>query len=255
MQFGKKRERNLEEEHRPEVIRERMARKGKSSLADAVLGGVDGIVTTFAIVAGSAGGGLSASVVILLGMANLFADGFSMAASNFLSTVSKYEEVKRAQEDESWQIGKYPEGERRELREIFARKGFGGRTLDQIIEVISRNRGVWVDTMIADELNLERSPGSPLTAAIATFTAFLIFGFIPLIPYILFVPQNIVFAVSAGLSALAFILLGSLKGLKLRRSPARSALQTFMVGGIAAAIAYGVGALLRGLFGIVNGSL
>lgn len=253
MQFGNRKQRDLEEEHRPEVIRQRMSKNGKSALGDSVLGGVDGIITTFAVVAGSTGGRLSTQVIVVLGVASLFADGFSMAVSNFLSTSSKREEVKRAREDEAWQIGKYPKGERQEIREIFARKGFGGQTLDQIEEVISRNHGVWVDTMIEDELNLEKHPGNPWTAATATFIAFLVFGFVPLVPYVFSMPEPLAFNVSAGLSGVAFIVLGVIKGLRLGRSPARSGLQTFLIGAFAAVLAYSIGVLLRSLFGVTTG--
>jgi len=246
------RNRDLKEEHRPDKIRERIAaRRGESPLGDAVLGAVDGIVTTFAIVAGSAGGRLSTEVVIVLGLANLIADGFSMAVSNFLGTRSRQEEVDQAKQDESWQIDSYPMGEYREVREIFARKGFRGPTLDRIVEVITRNRDVWIDTMLDEELNLQRVPASPWRAAVVTFIAFDLFGFIPLIPFVFpaFAPEHL-FLASGGLSAAAFATLGIWKGVMLNRPPIRSGFQTLLIGSIAAALAYAVGALLHTLFGV-----
>jgi vacuolar iron transporter family protein len=250
----RRKERDLEAEHRAEAIRDRVSQgQGKSAVGDAVLGGVDGIITTFAIVSASAGANLPGQVVIILGIANLLADGFSMAVSNFLATRSREDEVRRAREDESWQIGEYPEGERRELREIFAGKGFTGKTLDRIVEVISGNRGLWVETMVEDELKLEKVTANPWTAATATFIAFLTFGFVPLVPYVLAFPEAIVFTVSGGLAAIAFILLGVWKGARIGQSPLGSGLQTLAVGGIAALLAYAVGALLQNLFGIALG--
>lgn len=219
-------------------------------VGDAVLGGVDGIITTFAIVAGSVGGGFSNQVVIVLGIANLIADGFSMAVSNFLSTRSEAEEVERARESEIRQIEEYPEGERREVREIFAQKGFDDGTLDRIVEVITRKRDLWVDTMLGDELHLQKTPKSPRRAAITTFTAFLVFGFVSLIPYVFSFPQRLLFPVSGILSAIAFFTLGFWKGVILHRSPFLSGLQTFIIGGIAAALAYGIGVLLHNAFGV-----
>ncbi len=246
------RHRDLKEEHRPDRIRERIsARGGQSWLGDAVLGGVDGIVTTFAVVAGSAGGQLSTQVVIVLGLANLIADGFSMAVSNYLGTRSRREEVEQAKQDESWQIDSYPAGEYREVREIFARKGFRGPTLDHIVDVITRDKEVWIDTMLEEELNLQRVPASPRRAAVVTFIAFVIFGSIPLIPFIFPIPaQRQLFLISGGLSAVAFAILGVWKGVMLHRPPLRSGLQTFLIGSIAAVLAYGVGALLHSLFGV-----
>ncbi len=244
--------RDLQEEHRPEKVRERIsAPAGESALGDAVLGAVDGIVTTFAVVAGSAGGQFSTNVVIILGVANLIGDGFSMAASNYLGTRSRREEVEEARRDESWQIERYPQGEYREVREIFARKGFRGDTLDRIVEVITRNREVWIDTMIDEELNLQRVAASPWRAALVTFIAFVIFGFIPLIPFVFGVfPRQHLFLVSTGLSAAAFAILGVWKGLTLHRPALRSGLQTLLVGSIAATLAYGVGVLLHALVGL-----
>jgi len=247
------RHRDLKEEHRPDRIRERIsAPGGESWLGDAVLGGVDGIVTTFAVVAGSAGGRLSTEVVIVLGLANLIADGFSMAVSNYLGTRSRREEVEEAKEDESWQIDSYPLGEHREVREIFARKGFRGPTLDRIVDVITRDREVWIDTMLEEELNLQRVAASPRRAALVTFIAFVLFGSIPLIPFVFPIQaQQRLFLISGVLSAAAFAILGVWKGVMLHRPPVRSGLQTFLIGSIAAVLAYGVGAVLHSLFGVV----
>ncbi len=244
--------RDLKQEHRPDKIRERLsAPGGESPLGDVVLGATDGIVTTFAVVAGSAGGQLSTQVVIVLGLANLIADGFSMAVSNYLGTRSRREEVEQAKQDESWQIESYPQGEYREVREIFARKGFRGPTLDRIVETITRDRDVWIDTMLEEELNLQRVPASPRRAALVTFTAFLLFGFTPLIPFVFPVSAGQhLFLISSGLSAAAFALLGVWKGVMLRRPALRSGLQTFLIGSIAAVLAYGVGAVLHSLFGV-----
>ena len=244
--------RDLKEEHRPDKIRERISAPGGASpLGDVVLGATDGIITTFAVVAGSAGGQLSTDVVIVLGMANLLADGFSMAVSNYLGTRSRREEVEKAKEDESWQIEAYPQGEYREVREIFARKGFRGATLDRIVETITRDKEVWIDTMLEEELNLQKATASPWRAAVVTFIAFLLFGFIPLIPFVFPIPvgQHL-FLISGGLSAVAFALLGMWKGAMLNRPVLRSGLQTFLIGSIAAVLAYGVGAVLHSLFGV-----
>jgi VIT1/CCC1 family predicted Fe2+/Mn2+ transporter len=250
--WPQKGKRNLREEHRPDKVRERIAAKGgESALGDAVLGAVDGIVTTFAVVAGSAGGRLSTDVVIILGLANLIGDGFSMAVSNYLSTRSRREEVDEARKDESWQIDRYPVGEYREVREIFARKGFRGATLNRIVEVITRDRDVWIDTMLEEELNLQRVPASPWRAAVVTFIAFGIFGSIPLIPFLFPIfPQQHLFLMSSTLSAAAFALLGVWKGLMLQRPAFRSGMQTLLIGSIAAILAYTVGALLHTLFGV-----
>ena len=246
------RSRDLVAEHRPlEIGRRLSSPTGASWLGDAVLGGSDGVVTTFAVVAGSAGGGLSTAVIIVLGLANLIADGFSMAVGNYLGTRSRLEEVDRARRDEAWQIGQYPEGEAAEVREIFARKGFAGETLDRIVETITADREVWIETMMHEELRLSSVSARPMRAAIATFIAFGLFGFVPLIPFVVpgFDPASR-FAFSAGFAALAFVALGFWKGKVLKTSLWASALQTLAIGAVAACLAYGAGALLRSLFGL-----
>ncbi len=245
--WRRRKKRNLHVEHHPEAVRTRVAEMGGGSW----LGGVDGIVTTFAVVAGTTGGRLPVEVLIILGFANLVADGFSMAVSNYLGTRSRREEVERARKDEHWQIEQYPQGEKREVREIFKRKGFRGATLDHIVEVITRNREVWVDTMLVDELKFSKAIAEPLRSGLATFFSFALFGFIPLLPFVVPVfPQKHLFLSSSLLTALAFVVLGIWKGYMLERSPVRSAFQTLVIGGIAAVLAYSVGAVLHNIFGV-----
>jgi VIT1/CCC1 family predicted Fe2+/Mn2+ transporter len=245
-------ERDLQGEHHPEAVRRRVAApQGESVLGDAVLGGVDGIITTFAIVAGTTGGRLPVAVIIVLGFANLVADGFSMAVSNYLGTRSRHEEVERAKQDEHWQIDQYPQGEEQEVREIFKRKGFRGATLDHIVDVITRNREVWVNTMLAEELKMSKSGARPLRAAVATFLSFVFFGFVPLLPFLIpwFPPEGL-FMASSVLASLAFMALGAWKGYVLDQAPLRASFQTLGIGAVAAGLAYSIGAVLHTIFGV-----
>lgn len=245
--------RNLAAEHDIAAIHARLDRpRGEGPLGDFVLGGVDGVVTTFAVVAGGAGGQLSTAAVIILGLANLAADGFSMGISNYLATRSRQQEVARARADESWQLDVHPEGEQREIREIFVRKGFSGETLDRIVDVITSDREVWIDTMLAEELKLSEVSARPLRAGLVTFAAFAICGFVPLIPFVVG-PGSFggMFQLSLLLAASTFVFLGVLKGAVLGLPRALSGIQTFAIGSAAAGLAYGTGVLLRELFGIV----
>ena len=248
---GRDARRDLEEEHRPATIRRRLADpRGESALGDFILGGVDGVITTFAVVAGSAGGRLPVATVIVLGLANLVADGFSMGISNYLGTRSRQEEVGRARADEAWQIEKYPDGERREIREIFASKGFAGDILDRVVEVITADRRVWLDTMMEQELKLSEIAARPFRAGLVTFAAFALCGFVPLLPFIFGGgPTDARFAASIAMAAATFFLLGMGKGLLLARSPFRSGLQTLLIGCVAALLAYSVGSILHGVAG------
>jgi VIT1/CCC1 family predicted Fe2+/Mn2+ transporter len=239
----------LEHQHTPEAVQARLAQaRSHSYLGDFVFGAIDGTVTTFAVVSGSAGAGLDPGIAIVLGFANLLADGFSMAAGNYLSTSSEAQLVERVRRMEERHIEQIPEGEKEEIRQIFAAKGLEGDALDEVVRVITRDRRRWVDTMVTEEFGLQLHPPSAWRAAAATFVAFCIAGFVPLSPLLLplaWVGPN-PFAISAIATGLTFFLIGMIKGRMVERSAWRSGLETLLVGGSAAFLAYLVGLWLQG---------
>jgi VIT1/CCC1 family predicted Fe2+/Mn2+ transporter len=241
---------NLNKEHSPEAIRRRLeGRKKVSYLGDAVLGAIDGCVTTFAVVAGASGGNLSPAVALLLGTANLLADGFSMAVSNYQRAKSEMELLAKVRAVEERHIDQIPGGEKEEVRQIYQRKGFEEPLLGRIVEQITGDRNLWIETMLQEEHGFSLTKIFPLRSGVITFVAFLAVGSIPLIPYLLFfnLPPHSRFVASALLTAGAFFGIGFLKGSLLNRPPIKTALETLGVGGGAAALAYAVGALLRGI--------
>jgi vacuolar iron transporter family protein len=241
----------LRAEHHPEEIRRRLdGKSGHGYLGDAVFGAIDGCVTTFAVVAGAMGANLSHNVIIILGFANLVADGFSMAVSNYIGTKSERERVEQAREAEQRHIAHFPEGEREEVRQIFARKGFTGDVLEKIVEVISTNPKLWVDTMLSEELGLQVVGRQPLRAGLATFAAFVAVGLVPLLSFVIpGLESSHPFAISIALTAMAFAGVGIAKAFVLERSLLRSGVETLLMGGGAAALAYTIGVWLRQMFG------
>ena len=242
---------SLVQEHQPERIRARLLQQKKHSyLGDAILGGIDGCVTTFAIVTGAIGAGFSASVIIILGVANLIADGFSMAVSNYQSTKSEHELLDEARAIEENQIRQYPEGEKEEIRQIFAIKGFEGPILEEIVRVITDNKKLWVDTMLTEELGLRLQAPLPVRAAFSTFGAFILVGAIPLLPFtLLFLSPSQSFLASIVATSFAFLAVGMFKGKVLNVSVLRSGIETLFMGGAAASISYFVGHWLQQLTG------
>jgi len=241
---------SLANEHTPSAIRSRLAAATSHSyLRDFVFGAMDGAVTTFAVVSGTVGASLSPEVAIVLGLANLLADGFSMAVGNYLSTKTEHEVVQRARLTEEAHIDQIPEGEREEIRQIFAGKGFDGEILDQIVEVITNDRRQWVDTMITEEHGLRLESPSPIIAALVTFGAFAVAGLVPLIPFLVIDTKgpDRMFLASSVATVVTFFFIGWYKGYLLLRSRWRSAAETLTVGIIAAGLAYGVGAWLHGI--------
>jgi VIT1/CCC1 family predicted Fe2+/Mn2+ transporter len=245
-------ERRLEREHSTDAIKRRLSAPPTASyLRDFVYGAIDGAVTTFAVVAGAAGASLDDSVVVILGLANLFADGFSMAVSNYLGTRAERQQRELARRGEEEHVALVPEGEREEVRQLFAAKGFEGDDLDRVVGVITSDRERWIDTMMVEELGYGADSGNPFRAAASTFAAFVIVGVIPLGVYLvdLVVPGEVAapFAWSTALTAVAFFTVGAIKGRVVSQRWWRAGLETLTVGGAAAAVAYVVGVALQGV--------
>jgi VIT1/CCC1 family predicted Fe2+/Mn2+ transporter len=250
-ELDKKQKEKLEAEHHPEEIHKRISGQDNDYLGDAILGAVDGGVTTFGVIAGAVGGGFGGQVIIILGFAKLVADGFSMAVSNFLRARSQHERIEEARESERHHIRHVPEGERREIRQIFAHKGFEGKILDRIVETLTDDEEQWVDIMLSEELGLPRQAPNPLAAAGSTFGAFLLVGFIPLLPFIWpGLDLQRAFWISGIITGVAFLGVGFLKGLALKRPILNSSIQTLLTGGGAAALAYVVSYWLRQRYGV-----
>jgi len=249
---SQQREEALRKEHHPQVVAERIAGSpNQNYLRDFVYGSIDGCVTTFAVVSGVIGAELAASVVVILGFANLLADGFSMAVSNFLGTRAEEQLLRRARRIEEEHIDVIPEGEEEEIREIFRQKGFEGELLERVVEVITSDRRLWVETMLQDEWGLSLFSPNPWKAAGVTFLAFVTVGLVPLLPFTIYLnsaasPQQL-FVWSSTFTALAFFGVGALKSLFGVEHWFRAGVETLLLGGGAAIVAYVVGVLLSGV--------
>ncbi|MGH2703423.1 MAG: VIT1/CCC1 transporter family protein [Actinomycetota bacterium] len=245
----------LRSEHTESAVRERLAEvRSPEYLRDFMYGAVDGAVTTFAIVAGVVGAGLEAGIVIVLGAANLIADGFSMAASNFLATRSEQQLRRRARREEELHIKAVPEGEREEVRQILAAKGFTEADLDRAVDVITSDDELWLDTMMTDELGYAPVVTSEWRAGASTFAAFVIVGFVPLAAFVYdyLVSGEVAgrFAWSATMTAIAFFGVGALKARFVDMKWWMGGIETLAVGGSAATCAYLIGVLLKDIAGI-----
>lgn len=235
--------------HTPAAIASRFEQSARPSyLRDWVHGGIDGAVTTFAILAGVAGANFSARVMLIVGLANLLADGFALAAGNFVATRAVRENVTRLAAEETMQIETVPSGEREEIRQLYAAKGFEGEDLDRVVDVITADRERWLATMLREEHGLPAATADPWLAAMSTFSAFVVCGAVPLAPLISGIGDGILGP--ALLATGVFVAIGALKSRWSTASWWRSGLETAAIGMGAAAIAYAVGALLRGLSGV-----
>jgi vacuolar iron transporter family protein len=235
----------VEHDHAPEAIRARLAKRLRPSyLRDWVYGGIDGAVTTFAVVSGVQGAELAASSALILGIANLIADGFSMAASNYAGTQTEVQLQKHYEAIERKHIALAPDGEKEEVRQILARKGLRDEGLSDAVRAVTADQERWVRTMLLEEYGLPMSVRSPRRAAFSTFVAFIICGAVPLIPYVFNLESK--FQISAGLTGVVFFMIGSLRSKWAVLPWWRTGVGTLMVGSLAASLAYGIGALLGG---------
>ena len=230
--------------HSPTEIARRLEGGSKDSyLRDMIYGGIDGAVTTFAIVAGVEGAGLDHRIIVALGLANILADGFSMAASNYSGTKAELDDRKRIVQLEERHIRLYREGELEELRQILALRGLQGDVLDQATESIANDTEKWIALMLTDEYGLTRDEPNPLRSALVTFGAFMVAGSVPLAPFLLEVGSA--FQISILATLLTFFLIGTGKS---RWSLAKwwwSGSETFLIGSLAALIAFFVGGLFH----------
>lgn len=238
--------RPLEHSHDPRHIAHRLARgPSVSYLRDWVYGGIDGAITNFAIVAGSIGADLSARVVLILGIVNILADGFSMAAANFSSTRTEIEEYERMRHMEERHIDHDPDGEREEIRQIYMAKGFDGEDLERAVGIITADRQRWIETMMSDEHGIPAVQRSPWRSAITTFLAFLLCGLVPISPFALALDSAII--VSTITTGAVFFAIGSIRSLWSPRHWWHTGAETFVIGSIAASVAYVAGDFLQNL--------
>lgn len=242
----------LKASHTPEAIQRRLHQRPRQSyLRDFIYGSIDGVITTFAVVSGVAGAGLSSGVIIILGAANLLADGFSMAVSNYLGTRAEQERTTQARTIEGQHIDFYPEGEREEIRQIFAAKGFGEEDLNRLVSVVTSDRSQWIDTMIREEYELPLVGRSAWRAALITFCAFVSLGALPLLAFLpnFFTARQYVHAylVSTILTATSLFIVGAIKSRFVSAIWYRSGIEALLIGGAAALLAYFVGAVLGGM--------
>ena len=224
-------------------------------LGEFVYGGIDGAVTTFAVVAGAVGASLDSAVIIILGFANLLADGFAMSVGAYLSTKSEKDNYEKHKKIEYWEIENLPEIEKEEIREIYRQKGFEGELLEQVVEVITSDKDRWVDVMMKEELEMIEESKSPITMGAVTYLSFVTIGFIPLTVYLADYTTGFsgnLFLWSCILTSLGFIIIGYLKSYVTQTSKWKGILETLILGAIAASVSYFVGDMLESLISANN---
>ena len=222
-------------------------------LKQIIYGGNDGIVTTFAIVAGFAGaaadgvaqiGGLA---VLVFGLANLFADAVSMGLGEFLSLRSQHDLYRARRDSELREIKSNPQHEQMELFEILRQRGLPAGEADTTAAILARHPEMMADLMMTYEFGMQDpDEESPALNGFFTFGSFVLFGSVPLVPYFLYDPTDRTFALSLAATFLALVTLGLLRWNATGEKLVRTVGETVLVGTVCAAVAFLVGWIVGG---------
>lgn len=246
--------RKTKEQVKKGIDEQRHKREKGKYLKDSVYGALDGIITTFAIVSGVVGASLSVKIILILGFANLVADGISMSVGNYLGTKSEQEYYEQEKRVEEWEIKNFRDIEVNEIREIYQKKGFKGKQLEDIVKKIISDKNLWVEEMMKDELGLMKDDKKPFKAGLATLIAFIIAGFVPLVAYILasifpfFI--NYTFIISVVLTGLTIFGVGAARANFTGKNWFKQGLEMLLLGGAAAVVAYYIGFFLSKTIGV-----
>ncbi|WP_035051274.1 VIT1/CCC1 transporter family protein [Carnobacterium pleistocenium] len=213
-----------------------------------VYGGLDGIITTFAVVAGSFGGDLSFRVVLILGFSNLLADGFSMAVGDFLSTKSQNEYEKNVRHKKQIAITQHPIQEKGQLRNSLIEQGVNEEDANLLVNTLAKYDKPFVNQVMKLEYGSNTTEDSPMKNAAVTFLSFSVFGVVPLLIYIvaMFIPNLLEnsFLIASTLTGMTLFSLGAMKSKVIHTNWLKSGFEMLLVGGLAALVAYVVGAML-----------
>ncbi|KAL6066732.1 Protein ccc1 [Balamuthia mandrillaris] len=255
-------------------------------LKSIVYGGLDGIITTFAIVAGVAGAGLATGVVIILGVANMIADGISMGMGDYLSTEAEMAFAKAERRREAWyykapipsllllfpfhsltwcvfarEVDNYIEGEIQEMVELYVSKGMSKDDAETVVGIMAKHKDLFVDVMMVEELGIMYDPDEkPWKHGLITFTSFVIFGLVPLIAYFILLAApsmdddfDAAFMLAGILTGITLFVLGAIKSRFTLQRWWWSGILVLFYGGLAAIASYIIGYLLM-LTGLDTGS-
>jgi VIT1/CCC1 family predicted Fe2+/Mn2+ transporter len=235
--------------HAPDAVAAPEEHKGGLELVkSAVYGGVDGIITTASLVFSALENHVSPTVVIILVLANGIADGLSMALSDYLSSKSEKEYIEAEKAREQWEVENYPEGEKKEMMEIYQEKGMSESDAQIMVDALARNKEAWVEIMMIEELGLVQTDESPIKNGITTFVSFILFGMIPILPRFIsqaFMPIDLLTS-SLVVTLMTLFFLGAMKTKITGKNWVLSGLETLLLGGIATGLAFLISYFLGG---------
>ena len=230
--------------------------KESNYIRDVVFGFGDGVNTSLGIVAGIGGATVGVDIVILAAIIGMFTGAKAMAVQNYLAVKSQIEILQSEIKREEYEIENTPEKEREEIVEIYKAKGFAGEELDMVVNKITSNKGVWLRTMLTEELGLNLEIlGSPIKGAIVMFISFLVGGILPILPYFIvktgLINNFTALLIAISISLTSSFVIGAIKGRLAKKSWVKGGLEMSLLGTGIALLGYGIGSEMNNL-GVVN---
>ena len=221
--------------------------KETSSIRDFVFGFGDGINTSLGIVAGVGGADVSSNLIILAAIVAMFTGAKAMAVQNYLAVKSQRQILHSEIEREKWEMENVPGAEKQEIEDVYRAKGFSGNELESIVNKITSDKKVWLNTMLTEELKLNLEIiGNPLKSAFRMFGSFLVGGILPILPYF-FAHGYVPLLVAIAISLSASFVIGAVKSRLANLSIIRGGLEMAGLGTGIALIGYGIGSELANI--------
>lgn len=214
---------------------------GNRTVRDLVLGMADGLTVPFALAAGLAGAIDATWIIVVAGLAEIAAGALAMGLGGYLAARSDAEHYESERRREQREVHEKPEAEAAEVVEVLETYGVKAEEAWPLVDALKRHPEGWVDFMMRFELGLERpDPGRALASALTIGGAYVLGGLIPLWPYMALPTAPRALAVSVVVTAVALLVFGYIKGRFTGAPPGRSALQTALIGGLAAGAAFAI---------------
>lgn len=217
----------------------------KFSLSDIILGGQDGLVNVLGVILGVAVASSEIRLVLAAGFAAAFAESVSMAAVAYTSTLSDADHYQSELKREMWEIEHFPKEEAEEIRQIYIKRGFKGQLLEEAVNIITKNKKVWLDVMMEEELRLAPiEKNHAFKSAFIVGVSAIIGSIIPLIPF-MFLPISASIPTAIILAALALFIAGVYKAKVTIGPPTKSGLELMIIGIVSALVGYFIGSLFK----------
>jgi VIT1/CCC1 family predicted Fe2+/Mn2+ transporter len=208
---------------------------------DVVIGMSDGLTVPFALAAGLSGAVDSTAIIVTAGLAEIAAGAIAMGLGGYLAARSDAEHYASERRREEKEVREIPAVEAAEVAEVLRAYGVGEAQSAPLVEALKQRPDAWVDFMMRFELGLERPEASRArTSALTIAGSYVVGGLIPLSPYLLAATARGALAVSVAITLAALLVFGFVKGRFTGAHPLRSALQTALIGGLAASAAFGI---------------